>query len=37
MGIISLIIFFILGSLVLTGVNVNEGIQVAEAEEALAQ
>ncbi len=36
-GIISLIIFFILGSLVLTTVNVKEGMQVAETEEALAQ
>ena len=36
MGILSLIIFFILGGGVLTTVNVKEGVQVAEAEEALA-
>ncbi len=36
MGIISLIIFFILGGAILTTVNVKEGVQVAAAEEALA-
>lgn len=33
-GIVSLIIFFILGALLLTRVNVEEGIRVAEADEA---
>jgi MFS transporter, UMF1 family len=36
MGIISLIIFFVLGGGMLTTVNEKEGIQVAEQEEALA-
>ena len=36
-GIFSLIIFFILGSLMLTTVNEKEGIQVAQAEEAMVR